>query len=384
MVDAVRPFRSYPYDEWPRWTRAEVQTLRRAGRRFPFRPGAPRSADTLPWLGVEVGVTALPWVLCPASEIAQHLRSPLIAVLLEGPTPGDGSRFAIELEPRLASILIDRTLGGDGQGAALDLGVLTDVERGVLAYAFGRALVPLAAGMLRVVTVVTTPASLRMALGSGDWTCGSARVSLGSDAGIARAWLPDLERETPTAVPGPHAAWLGALQTFVSLVAGRATLRASELVGLGHGDVVVPDELGVRREGAALVGVVMAEVRGASRWFRCDLEVRGAVVRAVEAARPAARREREEREMESRDTDDGVEALLQAAGDVPVELVVELARIDLSLSELAALRPGEVLATGRAIGEHVVLRAGERVIARGELVDIEGEVGVRVLELPRP
>ena len=345
MVDAVRPFRSYPYDEWPRWTRAEVQTLRRAGRRFPFRPGAPRSADTLPWLGVEVGVTALPWVLCPASEIAQHLRSPLIAVLLEGPTPGDGSRFAIELEPRLASILIDRTLGGDGQGAALDLGVLTDVERGVLAYAFGRALVPLAAGMLRVVTVVTTPASLRMALGSGDWTCGSARVSL---------------------------------------VAGRATLRASELVGLGHGDVVVPDELGVRREGAALVGVVMAEVRGASRWFRCDLEVRGAVVRAVEAARPAARREREEREMESRDTDDGVEALLQAAGDVPVELVVELARIDLSLSELAAVRPGEVLATGRAIGEHVVLRAGERVIARGELVDIEGEVGVRVLELPRP
>ena len=88
--------------------------------------------------------------------------------------------------------------------------------------------------------------------------------------------------------------------------------------------------------------------------------------------------------MESRDTDDGVEALLQAAGDVPVELVVELARIELSLSELAALRPGEVLATGRAIGEHVVLRAGERVIARGELVDIEGEVGVRVLELPRP
>jgi len=39
-----------------------------------------------------------------------------------------------------------------------------------------------------------------------------------------------------------------------------------------------------------------------------------------------------------------------------------------------------VLSTGSAIGERVVLTANGRAIARGELVDIEGEIGVRILE----
>ena len=75
------------------------------------------------------------------------------------------------------------------------------------------------------------------------------------------------------------------------------------------------------------------------------------------------------------------EALVRAAGDAPIDLVVELARIRIPLAELAALRPGEVLATGRALGERVTLRAGDRAIALGELVEIEGEIGVRVLSL---
>lgn len=73
--------------------------------------------------------------------------------------------------------------------------------------------------------------------------------------------------------------------------------------------------------------------------------------------------------------------LLETAGDVPVELVVELARFELPLAELAGLAPGEVLATGRALGERVLLRAGERVVAVGELVEVEGEIGVRVLRV---
>ena len=76
-----------------------------------------------------------------------------------------------------------------------------------------------------------------------------------------------------------------------------------------------------------------------------------------------------------------MEAALKAAGDATVELVVELARFEVPLGDLAAVRPGEVLATGKAIGERITLRAGERAIALGELVDIEGEVGVRILSL---
>jgi flagellar motor switch/type III secretory pathway protein FliN len=78
---------------------------------------------------------------------------------------------------------------------------------------------------------------------------------------------------------------------------------------------------------------------------------------------------------------DPVYAALAVVGDAPVDLRVELARVALTLAELGELRPGEVIVTGRPLGAEVVLRAGERAVAMGELVDVEGELGVRILRL---
>ena len=72
--------------------------------------------------------------------------------------------------------------------------------------------------------------------------------------------------------------------------------------------------------------------------------------------------------------------LSQLAGDAPIELCLELARFTLPLDELGALRPGEVLATGRPVGARVALSAGGRTVARGELCEVDGEIGVRILE----
>lgn len=68
-------------------------------------------------------------------------------------------------------------------------------------------------------------------------------------------------------------------------------------------------------------------------------------------------------------------------GDTPITLHVEVARVETTLADLASLSPGEVLRTGRVLGEQVTLRAGERAVARGELVDVEGELGVQITEL---
>jgi flagellar motor switch protein FliM len=40
-----------------------------------------------------------------------------------------------------------------------------------------------------------------------------------------------------------------------------------------------------------------------------------------------------------------------------------------------------VIETGRRIAEPVTLRVAGQVVARGELVDVEGELGVRIREL---
>ncbi|WP_165226390.1 FliM/FliN family flagellar motor switch protein [Aquisphaera insulae] len=64
--------------------------------------------------------------------------------------------------------------------------------------------------------------------------------------------------------------------------------------------------------------------------------------------------------------------------DVPVTLAVELGRVNLSLSRLADLKPGDVVELGRHSREPVELTSNGRLVGRGELVLIDTELGVRV------
>lgn len=65
--------------------------------------------------------------------------------------------------------------------------------------------------------------------------------------------------------------------------------------------------------------------------------------------------------------------------DATVDVAVAVGDVRLSLRALLELRPGQVLDLGRPLGSAVELRVGPRVVARGELVDVDGELGVRVL-----
>lgn len=66
------------------------------------------------------------------------------------------------------------------------------------------------------------------------------------------------------------------------------------------------------------------------------------------------------------------------SADVPVTLIVELGRVNLTLRRLADLKPGDVVTLGRHSREPVELTSGGRLVARGELVQIDTELGVRV------
>jgi flagellar motor switch protein FliM len=76
-----------------------------------------------------------------------------------------------------------------------------------------------------------------------------------------------------------------------------------------------------------------------------------------------------------------VAAVLGAAS---LEVVAELGRIVMRGDEVAGLGPGAVLALGRFGASPVSLRVGGEVWAEGELVDVEGELGVRVTAVRRP
>ena len=73
-----------------------------------------------------------------------------------------------------------------------------------------------------------------------------------------------------------------------------------------------------------------------------------------------------------------------ALAAAPIEVTAELARLTLRGEELLALAPGVVLTVAAERSRAVVLRAGGEIWAEGELVDVEGELGVRVTRLVRP
>jgi flagellar motor switch protein FliN/FliY len=72
---------------------------------------------------------------------------------------------------------------------------------------------------------------------------------------------------------------------------------------------------------------------------------------------------------------------LDAVLDVELPLVVRFGRAVMPLRALADLGPGSVVDMGRSPDEPVELVVGERVIARGEVVVVAGNYGVRITEL---
>lgn len=69
---------------------------------------------------------------------------------------------------------------------------------------------------------------------------------------------------------------------------------------------------------------------------------------------------------------------LRLLSDVQVELAVEIGRVKLPLRELLALAPGAVLELDRAADAPVDVLVNGCLVARGEVVVIDGEFGVRV------
>lgn len=75
--------------------------------------------------------------------------------------------------------------------------------------------------------------------------------------------------------------------------------------------------------------------------------------------------------------------LAELAPDVPVNLVAVIGKTRTNVGELLKIRIGKVIALGRAPGETVDLVANNRLIARGELVEMDGKLGVRILKMVR-
>jgi flagellar motor switch/type III secretory pathway protein FliN len=277
----------------------------------------------------------------------------------------DGSRVWVRMEPALVSELLSRVLG-----------------RGVGLTPPGATLEPALAGALAAVLIEIARRS-----GAPEPLCSAparpptatavvhvaATVLLEGRPYAVSAWV------APDATAGADGtevdlAALGELPVAVPLVGGLCLADPGELAALGRGDAwlfgsgAFVDASGAGR--AALAGPL------AERGVAVTLASDGSVVvgdQVVELLLDG------EGDMSGSKVSEG--AMADAVLDAPVLVRVEIGAVSMTAREWAELQPGDVIETGRRINEPVVLRVAGREVARGELVEIEGELGVRVREL---
>ena len=75
---------------------------------------------------------------------------------------------------------------------------------------------------------------------------------------------------------------------------------------------------------------------------------------------------------------------LKRLHDVPVELAVEIGRTTMTIRETLELAPGAIVSLNRLAGEPVDLLVNGRPLARGEVVVIDEEFGLRITEVTTP
>lgn len=233
-----------------------------------------------------------------------------------------------------------------------------------------------------------------------------------------------------------NAGRLGSVKVWLRAEIGKAEIMGRDLAGLRTGDVVVVDELTARpdreeggtarlRIGAGRRGWIDAEINLELGKFRAKILSFHAGEEPKHAALPSedpapeipddegsmvAGRSAEQSEEDlsavsgeaasledEAEEDHSTNPVMGAQGegnpvsdnaegvdllnDIPLQIAVELGRIPVTAEEVVALKTGQVIDLNRMPGEPVEMSVNGKIVARGELVEIEGHLGVRILSL---
>jgi flagellar motor switch protein FliM len=364
-------------------------------------------------------------VISPRDLRRQIAEPSFLTFLAPGANRG---RAVLEVELALAHAAVDLLLGGAGE--TVGLRPLTEVEEGVASFVLLEALKALGTGMdpaqpkLRLEGVASGVDEATERLGEGGpLLVVQLRASLGSQTGVVRLFIPSavLEGLEPAYVSEQrrarlrsdilaHRTRLTPLRSWLRAEIGYAEISSGDLQSLRVKDVVLVDALTARpdrgeqgtarlRVGLGRRGCLESEVfvengqyqaRITEMLFGEDAFQRRVPSESDEAAAAALAESQESEDeftnpemrnpLERGAVDDKMDAG-DLLGDIPLQISVELGRVPITADQVVSMRVGQIVELGRTPGEPVDLSVNGKVIARGELVEVEGHLGVRILSL---
>ncbi|NOK37400.1 type III secretion system cytoplasmic ring protein SctQ [Corallococcus exercitus] len=352
----------------------------------------------------------------PMTELRRFLGDPsFLAVLAPGALKG---RVILEIELSLAHSAVDLLLGGAGE--TVGLRPLTDIEEGVMGYVVLEALKELVPGLQpgvprpRLDGVARGVDEVSARLGEdGPMLAVHLNAVVGTHRGIVRLVVPSAVLEA--AEPAVESAQrrdqrrldmkangrrLSALRDWLRAEIGVAELSAQDLASLRIKDVLLLDLLSARPDKGEAGTAQLRLGLGRTGHFAADVFVENGRYRAritdiipgepgnPQVGESGGSEENEdftnpelgvppELEGAALDDKDGSDLL----SDLPLQVAVELARVPITAEQVVGLRTGQVIDLRRGAGEPVDLSVNGKVVARGELVELEGQLGVRIIHL---
>ncbi len=359
----------------------------------------------------------------PMSQLQHYIgETTFLAVLAPQPNK---TRGLLEVELGLAHHAIDMLLGGAGEAVALR--PLTDIEEGVMTYVIIETLKALSPSLdpslpkLRIEGIVRGFEEIQGLIPEGEnLAVVQLKAVFGGHSGYVRLVIPEevlatanppadaaVRRARRAADAEAHLTRLRNVKTWVRAEIGNVEISAAELSQLRERDVVLVDQLSCRPDqgqggtaklkvGYGRAGHLDAEIVAEDGRFQA--KVTGISLggppppgSGEEAGAPEEGAAPDEDADESttpglvRGRNDVEDA--QGAGgadlmnDIPLQISVELGRVSTTAEEVVALKVGHVFDLNRVAGEPLDLSVNGKVVARGELVEIDGNLGIRILSL---
>jgi len=164
-----------------------------------------------------------------------------------------------------------------------------------------------------------------------------------------------------------QAATLGDAPLALPVVACRLVATGAEIAALAVGDVWMLG--GAWKADTRASRPVWLSAADGEVGFRCMLEPEGRLVLGHGF---------EELSWSPMNEPNDSPTLVEAVGEVPVVVRVEVGAARMKAREWAMVSPGDVIGLGSKIGAKVTLRVSGAAVAEGDLVDIDGELGVRI------
>jgi type III secretion system YscQ/HrcQ family protein len=403
---SVRPFQ---FKGLPKLTRSQVALqasltgyVASEGKNLGITSGLAQIADRYLKSPCKIATPELKTIR--SDEIASLVPA-LGCFVVVGAAPGE-HKILVDLDLTIASFAVERLLGGQGQAERVQR-PLTDIEEGVLSFlllkVLGHFSEQLSNGRSLALTLDRFAGKLtdlqKLLETETDYVMLGARVTLGKLVGYARVLIPaplvdkGFHRAVPQAGGSPDdyaymrklLGSLGERRVVGRVEAATLDLSPDDIAGLEAGDIVILENHQLTKTDAGVSGLVFIKIgSGRNGGLRAQLlegePARAQVTEIVVQEEPQEDEAMADPQGEGAEVDNlpETEGLLR---DVPGTVVVELGRLRMNTAQVVRLRAGQILRLPRGPNDHVDLVVNGKVFARGELIEVDGELGVRLVQV---